>query len=164
MLKMSLLYFDRTTPTKICRSNASLLGESVLPVLVGDGGEDRAAADDDARADDEGRHLLGEVVLGGALEVVPGTVRLRTIHVCVGWADGVEGCALGGGGGEGEEGGEGTNRTDGGWRGARPSGGALSTYVGEGVDTGQHLGGARNGTRLSACHGDGSASEAKHGC
>ena len=90
MLKTWLLYFDRicdrpfvaqTTPSKITNASLSVLGESVLPVLMGDGGEDRAAADDDARADDEGRHLLGEVVTAFALEVVPGTVRLRTIHV-----------------------------------------------------------------------------------
>ena len=51
--------------------------EAVLPVLVGGGGADKAGADENTGADDEACHLLGEMVLGGAIQVVPRTVRLR---------------------------------------------------------------------------------------
>lgn len=52
-------------------------GEAMLPVLMGAGGNHGAGAYKHAAADNHACHLLGEVVLGGAVEVVPSTVRLR---------------------------------------------------------------------------------------
>ena len=50
--------------------------EAVLLVLMGGGGADKAGADENAGADDEPCHLLGEVVLGGAIQVVPRAMRV----------------------------------------------------------------------------------------